>query len=272
MPTPVDSLAQQGLIKEAITSYLISRLADGGTNGEITFGGLDQSKFDPSTLITIPNVSQEGFWEGAMDSASVNGVDVNLGSNRTGIFDTGTTNILAPSGDAQAIHAVIPGAKSDGQGGFTMPCTTNATVALSFGGRSFSIEAQDLAEDPVDPNNPTGDCVSSITEDTGGDNGPTQWLVSYTSSTSSVGDVLLTLTFFFLSEAWRYIPQKRVSVDQRQPEHSFTGDSSKFNTAGKPPTPLMRDLFQSLVHTFEYLWLYSKDFALNTCCNVLVVM
>jgi len=61
-----------------------------------------------------------------------------------------------------------------------MPCTTNATVALSFGGRSFSIEAQDLAEDPVDPNNPTGDCVSSITEDTGGDNGPTQWLLGDT--------------------------------------------------------------------------------------------
>jgi hypothetical protein len=47
--------------------------------------------------------------------------------------------ILAPQNDATAVHSLIQGAKSNGQGSFTVPCNTNASVALSFGGRNFSI-------------------------------------------------------------------------------------------------------------------------------------
>ena len=67
MPTPVEALASAGLIDEAITSYKISRLADDKNDGEITFGGLDDTKFDPSTLVTFDNAATNGFWEGAMD-------------------------------------------------------------------------------------------------------------------------------------------------------------------------------------------------------------
>ena len=174
--TPIEVLAQQGLLKEAITSYKISRLADNKHDGEITFGGMDSSKFDPSTLITIPNVSNIGFWEGTVDSVAVDGVDMGL-QNRTAIFDTGTTGILAPQGDAEAIHASIEGAQSDGQGGFTLPCTTNATISMTFGGRSFSIDPRDLADGPVDENDPTGDCISGIAADTEALDSPSQWLV-----------------------------------------------------------------------------------------------
>jgi hypothetical protein len=55
--TPVESLAKAGLIKEAITSFKISRLADRKNDGEVTFGGLDASKFDQQTLVTIDNVN-----------------------------------------------------------------------------------------------------------------------------------------------------------------------------------------------------------------------
>jgi hypothetical protein len=36
----VEKLKAQGLVKEAITSYKLGRLADGKNDGEITFGGL----------------------------------------------------------------------------------------------------------------------------------------------------------------------------------------------------------------------------------------
>lgn len=36
--TPIEALAKQGLVKAAITSYKISRVADGKNDGEITFG------------------------------------------------------------------------------------------------------------------------------------------------------------------------------------------------------------------------------------------
>ena len=71
-----------------------------------------------------------------MDEVAVDGVSIGL-TGRTAILDTvsynlcpllpqqtltrsllqGTTLLIAPAPDAEAIHAAIPGAKSDGQGG-----------------------------------------------------------------------------------------------------------------------------------------------------------
>lgn len=71
-------------------SYKIPRLADAQLDGEVTFGfvllsiellighssniftndrGLDESKFDPATLVTLDNVSPDGFWEADMDGS-----------------------------------------------------------------------------------------------------------------------------------------------------------------------------------------------------------
>jgi hypothetical protein len=81
----VESLAQNGLINDAITSFKLSRLADQKNDGEVTFGGLDQTKFDPSSLVTFDNVNTQGFWEGDMPSVTVNGQDAGL-QGRTAIL------------------------------------------------------------------------------------------------------------------------------------------------------------------------------------------
>ncbi|OSD06372.1 acid protease [Trametes coccinea BRFM310] len=180
VPTPVEALAKAGLIDDAITSYKISRLADNKNDGEITFGALDQTKFDPSTLVTFPVVSQTGFWEGAMDAVSVDGQDLGL-QGRTAILDTGTTLIVAPPADAAAVHQAIPGAQSDGQGGFIIPCSTNASVALTFGGQAFAIDTRDLVFQQLDQEN----CASGISS--GEIDGETTWLV---------GDVFLKNAYF----------------------------------------------------------------------------
>ena len=106
--------------------------------------------------------------------------------------------MIAPAPDAEAIHAAIPGAKSDGQGGklsflqlnsiltlrltdyphyssgFTLPCTTNATLSLTFAGTSFNIRPDDLTFLPVS-DDLKGDCVSGISSGTIG--GVNEWLV-----------------------------------------------------------------------------------------------
>jgi len=182
--TPVEALAKNGLSGSAITSFKLSRLADKKNDGEVTFGGLDQSKFDINTLVSFPNVNQQGFWEGNMSSVTVNGNDAGL-QGRTAILDTGTTLIIAPSQDAAAVHKLIKGAKSDGQGGFTIPCTTTDSVALTFGNTPFAIDARDLAQSPIDPQNPTGDCTSGISS--GNVGVATEWLA---------GDVFLKNAYF----------------------------------------------------------------------------
>ncbi|PPQ83461.1 hypothetical protein CVT25_007052 [Psilocybe cyanescens] len=182
--TPVESLAAANLIPDSITSYKISRLLDNKNDGEITFGALDPTKFDAQTLISVPNVNTQGFWEADLQAITVNGQDSGL-SGRTAILDTGTTLIVAPAADAQAVHDLINGAQSDGQGGFTVPCTLTDSVALQFGGQTFAIDPRDIAFTPVDPNDPTGDCVSGITS--GDIGGPEEWLV---------GDVFLKNAYF----------------------------------------------------------------------------
>ncbi|KDQ57236.1 hypothetical protein JAAARDRAFT_178857 [Jaapia argillacea MUCL 33604] len=182
--TPVESLAKAGLITEAITSFKISRLADQKNDGEITFGGLDTTKFDQATLTTFANVNTQGFWEGAVGSIAADGTDLGL-TGRTAILDTGTTLIIAPATDAAAVHAAIPGSQSDGQGGFTIPCTTTTVVSLSFGGTVFTIDPRDLAFAPVNNNDLTGTCVSGISS--GQIGGATEWLV---------GDVFLKNAYF----------------------------------------------------------------------------
>jgi len=184
VPTPVESLQAAGLIPAAITSYKISRLADQKNDGEITFGNLDTTKFDQATTVTIPNVNKQGFWEGAMDAITVNGQDTGLQA-RTAILDTGTTLIIAPPADATAVHNLIPGSKPDGQGGFIIPCTSNASVALKFGGRAFAIDPRDMTPFPVDPNNPAGGCTSGIMGGSVG--GAQEWLV---------GDVFLKNAYY----------------------------------------------------------------------------
>ncbi|KAF8311983.1 acid protease [Clavulina sp. PMI_390] len=188
-PTPVESLATAGTITAPITSFKISRLADQLNDGEVTIGGLDTTKFDSTTLVSVPNVNTQGFWEAALDAVTVNGQDLGL-SGRTAIMDTGTTLMIVPTADADAIHSAIPGAASDGQGGFTVPCTTTASVAITVGGQSFSIDPRDIAFSPVNANDLTGDCISGISA--GQIGGADEWLV---------GDVFLKNAYFSVDES-----------------------------------------------------------------------
>jgi Eukaryotic aspartyl protease len=145
----------------------------------------------------VDNISPLGFWEASMAAITVGGTDLDL-LNRSAILDTGTTTIIAPPADAVALHQAIPGAQSDQQGGFTIPCNTTTVVALSFGSTSFSIDPRDLSLGPVDPTNPAGDCVSGVMAGSVGT--PTQWLVRFQLAVSvtlvlmisaQVGDVFL---------------------------------------------------------------------------------
>jgi hypothetical protein len=85
-------------------------------------GGINTDKLGADGLTEFKNVDKSGFWTGAMQSVAVDGKKVKIAA-KTAILDTGTTLIIAPQADADAFHAAIPGAASDGNGGFTVPCT-----------------------------------------------------------------------------------------------------------------------------------------------------
>ena len=69
--------------------YALGRVADGVNEGTVTFGGINLAQIDGG-LVEVPNVSQVGFWEGAIDDTTVNGQSLGL-QGRTAILDTGTS-------------------------------------------------------------------------------------------------------------------------------------------------------------------------------------
>ncbi|TKY85697.1 hypothetical protein EX895_005237 [Sporisorium graminicola] len=175
-PTPIDALYNEGRVQAPVMGYHLGRVADGYNDGEVTFGGVDPAKYT-GNITEIDNVSSKGFWEADIGAVTVGGKDLGL-KGRTAILDTGTTLIVAPQEDADALHAKIQGSKSDGQGGYTIPCTTTSQVAFTFGGKVFPIDTRDMLFLPADSNNLEGDCVSSVSAGNVGQNN--EWLVGAT--------------------------------------------------------------------------------------------
>jgi len=82
--------------------------------------------------------------------------------------------MLLPPGDATTIHNHIPGAQALEHGQFTVPCNTNASVALTYVVQLFTIDPRDLAFQALDAQGIN--CTSGIA---GSDLTPaTEWLVS----------------------------------------------------------------------------------------------
>ena len=100
VPTVVEVLRAQNMIDQAVVGYKIPRLADQKNDGGVTFGAADLSKFQSSTLVTMPNVDPQGFWAAAIDSIEVNN-QVLISQNRTALMDTGTSFIVAPEAVSQ---------------------------------------------------------------------------------------------------------------------------------------------------------------------------
>jgi len=103
--------------------------------------------------------------------------------------------MMIPPNDATTIHAAIPGSVTDGNGNFAFPCGTDATLAITFAGRSFTISPKDYVGGAVSGENDL--CQSNIVGQSIGSS--TTWLL---------GDVFLKNVFahiliFPFGERWK---------------------------------------------------------------------
>ncbi|KAK0235770.1 aspartic peptidase domain-containing protein [Armillaria nabsnona] len=185
--TVVEALYETRQIEDAVVSFKISRAADEKNDGELMLGGMNLSKFQPDTAVTVKNENNRGFWEVPLDDIMVNGESLGL-LNRSAVLDTGSTLILAQAKDVASIHQRIPGARFD-QGSWIIPCQTRAVVSFVIGGREFPIDSRDLRFSYVDENN-AEDCISGISRGRELLEGPTHWLV---------GDVFLKNVYHSLN-------------------------------------------------------------------------
>ncbi|PPQ65448.1 hypothetical protein CVT26_000100 [Gymnopilus dilepis] len=116
--------------------------------GVFTLGGTNSSLFSGDIDFQDMPVSQPSFWLLSLSAVTVQGksVQITTGNSAVSAIDTGTTLIGGPSNDVAAIWAAVPGSgPSDAnQGFFHFPCNTQVNVTLSFGGKAWPINPQDM--------------------------------------------------------------------------------------------------------------------------------
>jgi cathepsin D len=138
--TAMETIAKDNILPSNIVAVSLQRAIDNTTDGELTFGGVDPTKFEGDILYTSTSTDTDR-WEIPVDDAAVGGTPLNF-TGKSAIIDTGTTYIFLPPNDASALHALIPGSTAASDE-FVIPCSTNTTVQFTFSGVSYSVSPQD---------------------------------------------------------------------------------------------------------------------------------
>ncbi|KAJ7258382.1 aspartic peptidase domain-containing protein [Mycena haematopus] len=142
VPTVINNLATQGTISTQVLG--VSFAPESGsdtddTNGELTLGGTDSTKFSGSiTFVTRTTASPfNEFWGVVVSSITFNGASV--GASASAIVDTGTTLIFIPTAAYNAFLKASGGKTDSSTGLASWTTLPTANFAFVIGGVSFSL-------------------------------------------------------------------------------------------------------------------------------------
>ena len=118
VPTVIDNAFAQGLISSALVGVSFEPTTEiSVTNGELTFGGIDDSKYTGDVAyVPVTSTSPATFYVGIDQSITYGAAGTTVLASTAGITDTGTTLLLIAS-DALATYQNLTGAVADGNTG-----------------------------------------------------------------------------------------------------------------------------------------------------------
>lgn len=153
-PTFMDVVEREGLLQSNIVGFSLSRGTDGGKDGSITFGGVDEDKLSGNITYTetMPSTKR---WSIPVEDVTVDGTACNF-TDRSAIIDTGTSYIMMTPDDAKTFHSIIPGSSKSGSK-YTIPCDTDVEIRVIFSGVSYAISPSDYVGQKSG-----SDCASNI--------------------------------------------------------------------------------------------------------------
>ncbi|KAI8841395.1 vacuolar protease A [Chytridium lagenaria] len=125
---PFYNMIKDGLLDEPVFAAYLGTGDEAG--GEISFGGINKDYF--SGEISWAPVIRKGYWEVALKPSAP-------------VIDTGSSLMVVPTADAEAINQLI-GGKKNANGQYIVDCKSLEglpVLTLEMAGRKFSLTAKD---------------------------------------------------------------------------------------------------------------------------------
>ena len=149
---PFYKMIEQKSVDEPVFAFY---LADQEGESEVTFGGVDKSKYT-GKLTTIP-LRRKAYWEVDFDAIAYGDDSAEL-ENTGVILDTGTSLIALPSQLAEMLNAQM-GAKKSYNGQYTVDCAKRSSlkdVGFTLAGTNFTLSPYEYILEV------SGSCISTF--------------------------------------------------------------------------------------------------------------
>lgn len=153
-------------VKSSLSQKLFTCDLKAGAAGTYDFGYIDSSKYTGS-ISYVPVSTSNGFWQFSAGGYSIGSSKTTSGSIGSAIADTGTTLLYLPDSVTDAYYKKVSGAQYDEeQGGYTMPCSTQApNFNVAIGNKTFSVPGKYINYAPIDESGQT--CFGGIQSNSG---------------------------------------------------------------------------------------------------------
>jgi len=168
-PSVMEIVKANKALPQNLFGVSLQRNSDGSTDGELSFGAPDPTKYTGDLLYTDTD-SNGSLWEIPISDTAMNGVSCHFTGKR-GIVDSGTSFMLLPPNDAKTLHDRIP--KSvQASDGFQVPCSSSMPIQITISNTVYNVSSKDYIGSPV---NGGSMCSSNIIARQ--TFGPDQWLL-----------------------------------------------------------------------------------------------
>jgi len=140
-----NNMIEQGVVEAPMFSFWLSRDPNADLGGELILGGSDPN-FYTGEMTYVP-VQREGYWEIGMDSMATGGNEIGCNGGCTAIVDTGSSLLVGPTEQTDAINKMIGGVELiPGTGQYMIVCSkidTLPDIDFVIGGKAFTLTGRD---------------------------------------------------------------------------------------------------------------------------------
>jgi len=143
LTTVFDNMYNQKLVDAPVFSFWMNRNPDDSNGGQLVLGGVDPDLY--LGQISYSAVTRKAYWQFSMSTIGSGGSKVACKNGCEAIADTGTSLIIGPTAETDAINKLI-GATASQNGAYTVDCSTiDSLPAISFviGKQKFVLNGAD---------------------------------------------------------------------------------------------------------------------------------